>query len=294
MSFVAVRKRTSASRTTRPVSSATSRTAQASGDSPTSRCPPGSCIAPAERSMSECADALVHVVSLRRKRERTCAVAPLAHTGDELEPRVEQEAADSYAHLSSHGRGRVWERAEREGDRLAPRRSHMRRLVLFEGAPSAAQCYSSLDLDLQPAASWHTLAIDLTLPASPHQPTPSSPPPRPPASAAPPPTARQPTIKPEPSSPAVGGNPWDVTASQFHHAVEGSPVQDERATAAREEEPDSLELSRRRTRRRSSSSPELERSEQEDEGEGVSRTSASAPPASTLRRPLTPSLTQAS
>ncbi|KPV75915.1 uncharacterized protein RHOBADRAFT_52927 [Rhodotorula graminis WP1] len=156
----------------------------------------------------------------------------------------------------------------------------MRRLVLFEGAPTIEQCYSSLDLDHQPDTSWHIVTLDFS---PPHQPTLGAPRPASPASPAPRPAAQQPTIKPEATAPSAGGNPWDVTASQFQDAVEGSPVQDARAGAEPEEQPDSLELSRRRTRRRSSSSPEVERSEQEDEGEGVSRTSFMMPPPTQAR-----------
>ncbi|GAA5894211.1 hypothetical protein JCM8208_002378 [Rhodotorula glutinis] len=159
----------------------------------------------------------------------------------------------------------------------------MRRLVLFEGAPTIEQCYSSLDLDPQPTASWDTVAVDFSPPSDSHQPTLRSPRPASPAGQAPRPATQRPTVKPEPSSPPVGGNPWDVTASQFQDAVEGSPLQAGRVGAAPVDEPDSLEMSRRRTRRRSSSSPEVERSEQEDEGEGISRTSFMMPPPTQAR-----------
>ncbi|GAA5851292.1 hypothetical protein JCM9279_001094 [Rhodotorula babjevae] len=154
----------------------------------------------------------------------------------------------------------------------------MRRLVLFEGAPSIAQCYSSLNRAAQPAASWDTVTIDCSPPPSPHQPTPHSPQPAPPASSKSPAADAQPTIKPEPPSPGFNGDLWDRTASQFRDAPESSPVQSERAPVLPVDEPDSLELSRRRTRRRSTPSPEVEGPEQKDEGEGFSRTSFMMPP----------------
>lgn len=91
MSFVAVTKRTSASEISRPVSSRTSRTAQASGVSPNSRCPPGSWIAPAEgrrvsfgRICFEC-----------KKRGLACAVAALPNAGDETAVFVHEKDADA-------------------------------------------------------------------------------------------------------------------------------------------------------------------------------------------------------
>lgn len=201
-------------------------------------------------------------------------MAALSNADDKFELRVEEEAADSYSHLRTHLGGKEREREDGRGSARRLVLDRMVRLVLFEGAPSVAQCYSSLDSATTATGSWDTFTVELSPPPSPHQSTPTSPPRHSFKDAAP---ASQPPAKRRRPSPVLDGNPWDVTGSQFQDADESGAAPSRPANAAvssSDSEPDSLEVARRRARRRSSSSPEIQALKQEDEDEGASKISA--------------------
>ncbi|BGP37977.1 hypothetical protein JCM10449v2_001904 [Rhodotorula kratochvilovae] len=162
----------------------------------------------------------------------------------------------------------------------------MTRFVLFDGAPTIEQCYSSLGTNAAPAGAWHTFTVELSPSPPPHQSTSRSSPFTPEIAAqglGTPPAAKN---KRRRSSPGSQQNPWDVTTSQFDDADEphevGVPPKEAAAVPSSDDEPDSLEMERRKVRRRSSSSPEVE-PEQEDEDDGTSRISFMMPPPTQTR-----------
>ncbi|GAA6056411.1 hypothetical protein JCM3770_000689 [Rhodotorula araucariae] len=158
----------------------------------------------------------------------------------------------------------------------------MTRFVLFEGAPTVQQCYSSLDANAPPAGVWHAFTVELSPSPPLHQPTSRAPSSSLEAawqgSATPPPAKK----KRRRASPTPQQNPWDVTTSQFDDADEppeaGVPSETADVIPSTQDDADSLEMARRKMRRCSSSSPEL----QQDE-DGASRTSFMMPPPTQTR-----------